>query len=75
MKQTGRKENEKRGQKCCGFIASAIHLSSPDDAAPEMESGRSARSMMQPAPQAQARRSGVLRSAGEMPELLEIRAH
>ena len=54
--QAGRKENEKRGEKCCGLIASAIHLSSPDDAAPEKKRGRSARSMMQPAPPAQARR-------------------
>jgi hypothetical protein len=70
-KQSCRKENEKSGKKCCGLSASAIHLSSPDDAAPEMESGRSARSMMQPAPQAQARRRDVFRSAGILPAIFE----
>jgi hypothetical protein len=58
------KENEKCGKKSRGLSASAIHLSSPDDAAPEKKRGRSARSMMQPALRAQARRSDVLRSAG-----------
>jgi len=54
--QAGRKQNEKRGEICGGLISSAVHLSSPDDAAPEKKGGRSARSMMQPAPRAQARR-------------------
>jgi len=70
--QSGREEKKKCGEKCCGWIASAVHLSSPDDAAPEKKPGRSARSMMQPAPQAQARRLDVFRSAGILPEILAL---
>jgi hypothetical protein len=70
--QTDHEEQEKCGEKCCGWIASAIHLSSPDDAAPEKKPGRSARSMMQPAPQAQARRLDVFRSAGILPAILAL---
>ena len=62
--QAGRKKKEKCGEKCCGLLVSAIQLSSPDDAAPEKKPGRSARSMIQPAPLAQEQRRDVFCSTG-----------